>query len=216
MEKERAGNRGKRSKKKKVPRIYLVRRDIEKPFGPDNWYMFKEAEFCRFKETEEFRKCPRYFAQIDACESGEEIVVAECSKEKSLELERVRAEERYRRELFRKSGITIVSYEGICCSGNNDHEDICGLESMADPDANVEDTVITREMYRSLHDAVGSLPQKSRDAIEDLFLRESPLSEKQRAEKICCEKHTVHHMKRAALEQLREKMMPWKDGECDE
>ena len=195
----------------KTNKTYLVRKDITKPFGPDNWYIFQEAEYCRFKQTEEFNQCKRYFTQVDACAGGGDIIIAECEREKWLRMERERAEERYRRSLKKRSGIKVISLEAML-DDEADRMVEDGEPMIIDPTANIEDTIIERECYQALCDEVEKLPKLTRDVITLMFMGEKKCSAKQCAKILGTTRNIVYYNRDKGLKLLEEAMQEWR---CD-
>lgn len=197
--------------KMRTPKTYLVRKDITKPFGPDNWYIFTGPEYYEFKETPEFSKCRRYFTKVNTCEGGGDIIFAECEHEKYLEYERERNKQRYREKQRIEAGITIVSLEeefeelpnASFCFGYN--------ELLTGDSASAEDVVIASEMQERLLYEVDSLPHQSREIIEISFLGDKKLSGRKCARKLGVCKTALIYQKNKALGMLSKKMADWRN-----
>ena len=194
----------------KTNKTYLVRKDITKPFGPDNWYIFQESEYCRFKKTAEFNQCKRYFTQVDACAGGGDIIVAECDHEKWLRMERERAEERYRRSQKKKSGIKIVSLEALMDDPNADDIIQDGAPLIIDPSADVESIVIEKERDKAIHAEVNNLPTDSKAIIHTMFFSGKPCSEVTCSKRLGVHSSTIHRHKTAAFNYLSKALKDWR------
>ena len=64
-----------------MKRIYWVKK-IPNIDSDDNWIKMNKAEFTRFIKTGAAKG--RYFAQLDACDETDNILVVECSREQAV------------------------------------------------------------------------------------------------------------------------------------
>ncbi len=197
-------------KKQNPNKTFLVRKNINEPFGPDNWYIFNGAEFCKFTKTDEFKKCKRYFYREDYCIGGGDIIIAECPREMALKFERERAERRYSRKQQIESGITVLSLEKILDQEYSECDESDSDLLVIDPTEDVETKAIENEFNAAIHTEVGKLSTKKREIINHIFLGDKPCSEKKCADALSKSKNVVHRQKKEALRSMRKAMQDWR------
>ena len=199
----------------KTKRTYLVRKNVNENFGPENWYIFTETEFIDFKKTEEFRKCTRYFAQVDACEGGGDTIIAECERSKALEIERERARAKYNRKVQKSSGIKVISYEEYICSTDPDYNYQNDQDLFVDYSMDVEPIVLEKERNQELRDEVARLSPVKANIIKSMYLEEDPATEMECSIMLRKSRSAVHLHKDTALKTIRSNLTE-KGGEWNE
>ena len=196
--------------KKHIPTIYLVRANINKPFGPDNWYTFTEEEFRRFKMTPEFTKCVRYFGQLDEEDPDGYVIMAEWPKEKALEINREHSRKEYKKKQLKKSGIKIISYEAFISDTDPDAEKTSGESFLVDPDADTCTAVINKERDEAVRREIERLSPINRSIISDLYLSDDPSGICQCADMLGIKKSTVCYHRDLSLNALSSALSDWR------
>ena len=65
-----------------MKKIYWVKRDPNLD-SEDNWIKMNKAEFTRFMKSDAGKG--RCFAQLDACDENDNILIVECSQEQAIQ-----------------------------------------------------------------------------------------------------------------------------------
>ena len=185
-------------------RIYLVRKDPDRPVSRDNWLVMNRNEFLKFIASDEGKRRASEFGKLNACGYGDYMIVAECGcetaarwrKEKDRE-DRLRRTEKEMRTSGRLLSLDIET---------GDEEQITFKETIADPSPQVSERVQLKLDREPLNSAIRSLSRREQDLVEEMYLSESPVSELQFAERSKLSRAAVHNRKLRALGKLRSQL----------
>lgn len=182
-----------------MKKIYLVKKDVNKPAGDGNWITMTPYEFAQFMKTPEGHDRRKNFAQIDACDCDDYIIVAE-GEDRLVKEIRAERDVRIRLNQYRKEcGYTEFSYN----EQESSEEDLSGEELIEDCDINIEEEVINKTQKELLQKALATLKPEELTLINDLFFAEEPLSVQKYAE-LCGEpQSTINYRKLAILKKLK-------------
>ena len=182
-----------------MKKIYLVKKDPSLPVSEENWILMDGCGFKAFLKTDEGQKRGRGMGRLDALDSGDACIFIECGEEEAKRWHRRRARRHYRSVM--ETGVCLLDdlpcTEGDCAPA--------GTEP-ADPDCDVEETVLRRGDLESLRRALGSLSGEELNLIRDLFYRDPPLTLAVCAAALGVSPQALQKRKRRILRKLREKM----------
>lgn len=182
-----------------MKKLYLVKKDTNKPADAKNWLIMNSYEFAMFIQTPEGQARKDCFGPLDACSFDDYQIFAECGKEAAIRWRAEKDATDYLREWEEKSGIKTLSYQYILCDENEDSAE--GL--LVDEECNVELYVVKKVEAEELHRAIAKLSPDERKLITSLFLIDKPMSELEYAEKINGKQTTVGYQKRKILAKLK-------------
>ena len=184
-----------------MKKIYLVKKDINKPAGDGNWITMSPYEFAQFMKTTEGYKRRKYFAQIDACNYDDKIIVMECDQ--IVLAKKIRAEKDahdYLMGIANEIGYTVFSYN----EQTGSEDDMSGEELLKDDSIETEDEIITR-IYNSniVNIGLNHLTTNEREFIESLFLIDKPLNVQECSIKYGISEDLVYQRKHRILLKLK-------------
>lgn len=182
-----------------MKKIYLVKKDINKPADAKNWLVMNSYEFAMFMKTPEGQSRKDCFGPLDACSFDDYQIFAECGKEVATQWRANKDAADYLREWEEKSGIKTLSYHNIIC----DDIEMSGEGLLIDEDCDVELYVVKKVEVEELHKALAKLSPDERKLIACLFLVDKPMTELEYAEKINGKQTTVGYQKRKILAKLK-------------
>lgn len=88
--------------------IYLVKKDVNKPYSQENWLMMNVKEFNAFVKPPDARG--RYFADVGGHEYDDIWYIVECPKENAIKWRKEFNRHYYLKRTERESGYQTVSY----------------------------------------------------------------------------------------------------------
>ena len=183
-----------------MKRVYLVKKNPELPTGDDNWIVMSWQEYAAFMKTPEGQRRKKDFAQLDACDENDTIIVAECGRERAKRWYAECNHNRYVRDSKMESGYIVFSYNSLTTKSG---EEIAGEDILKDDRVDVEEDVIKKMMGEKLHRMVSILPEEEQDLIEKLYLSDEPMTEPEYAKSRGITRNLVHCRRRHALQTLR-------------
>lgn len=181
-------------------KIYLVKKNPEKPAGKENWIVMNSYDFAMFMKTPEGKKRRPNFGQLDGCDLDDVIIIAECGQDKADQWRAEKDRHDYLKEVKAKMGYTTFSYQAIA---SVEGDEMTGEDLLHDPDTDVEETVIIRIMKDKLRIAVMSLDEHERHLIEKMFLTAHPMTEEEYARLTGKNRGTIHYQKMRILGKLK-------------
>lgn len=182
-----------------MKKIYLVKKDANKPADAKNWLVMNSYEFAMFMKTPEGQSRKDCFGPLDACSFDDYQIFAECGKNVATQWRSEKDAADYLRECEEKSGIKTLSYHNIVC----DDKKMSGEGLLVDEDCDIELYVVKKVEVEELHKALGKLLPEERKLIACLFLMDKPMSEQEYAEKTNGKQTTVGYQKRKILAKLK-------------
>lgn len=182
-----------------MKKIYLVKKDINKPLGEGNWITMTPFEFAQFMKTPEGRNRKNNFGQIDACEYDESIVVAECGEKMAKKLRAERDARNLRMNYKKKSGFTLFSYNEL----ESVEDNLTGEELLEDEEIDVEGEAIDLVLISRIKEVVELLPAKEKHVIEKIYLSKNCLSVEEYIKKFNYSKATVYDRRNRAFEKIK-------------
>lgn len=183
-----------------MKKIYLVKKDVNKPAGEGNWIEMNPYEFAMFMKTDEGKQRRPGFGQIDACSSDECIIIAECGVDKARKWRAEKDAHDYLKQIEIEMGYTVFSYD----EQQSTDDDLNGEELIADDELDVENEVITKITYDELYKAISTLSEYEQDLIQSLFFLKPAMREVDFANKYGFTRRTVGYHKKLILEKLKE------------
>lgn len=185
-----------------MKKIYLIKKDVNKPAGENNWITMTSYEFVMFMKTDEGRRRKKNFAQIDACGCDDCIIVAECDKHIR---DKIRREKKAHDRFVKNNasiGYTVFSYN----EQENSEDDLSGEELIQDIKINVEETIIEKHCIESLRKAIKELNEAERDLINHLYLNENTITARQYAKELGVAETTINYRRDNVLIKIKKIM----------
>ena len=166
-----------------MKKIYWIKKDPNIDSN-DNWIKMNKAEFTKFIKSGVAKG--RCFAQLDACDESDNILIIECSREQAIHCRR---EKDYHDNLEKnrvESKIKTYSYNTLVLG-----EDVENGESqLIDHENDVIATFIDQCEKEQLHKALLHLSRSEYELIEALFFCDPRKSEsafaKEKNLRSCC------------------------------
>ena len=181
-------------------KIYLVKKDENKPCAPDNWDVMNGKKFLSFIRSNEGKRRGKGFATLRACSKDDYMIVIECGEEKAKKIRKENDRSDYLREQEKKKGYDVCSYEAITEEGPLE-------ETIGDPNVDVEEFVVNLELCRQVRRCVSKLSVDEQRLVKALYLSKDPDTEKEYGDVHSLSQQTVHNRKVRALEKLRKMML---------
>ncbi len=178
-------------------KTYLVKKDVNKPDSQDNWIIMTGYEFARFMETEEGKKRKNNFAKLDRCDERDDAIIIECGKEKAKEWECERLRELY--HVCSKLKYPTISFDSYMPGKGNYYCD----DVIADITVDVEGAVILECELEYLHQALSLLSETERELIQQFYLIDETLTEKEYAIRCGICQSSAHERKMRVLAKLK-------------
>lgn len=157
-----------------------------------------KAAYDFLKTEDGKRRC--FHVEID--ENGDKLGI-EASPENESKVKEYEAEQRharYLRDIEVECKITVVSANMLVSVAGED--DIEMIDTFADQDADTEGNAMKRIAIEALRSALGKLTPAEYDLIYHLYLKETPVTERQYAAKLNKPYMTIHNRKVAILKKL--------------
>lgn len=182
-----------------MKKIYLIKKDVNKPAVEGNWIEMNSYEFALFMKTLEGQSRKKNFAQIDACGCDDCIIVAECGEEMAKEMRAEKDAHDYLVDIEKKAGYTIFSYN----QQESSEDELTGEEILEDSTVNVENEAVMNSLITLMKDGLKTLSDSEFHLIVKLYLIDNPISAKQYSKKYNIPETTVHCRKQNILKKLR-------------
>ncbi len=161
----------------RFPRIYLVKEDTALRGDTENWILMDQDAFLLFLKTEDGKNRENNFAQLDACEKNDFIIVAECGSDQAALWRRERDRQRSIRARNESSGFQIVRTS----MENDSLECPCRESWLKDEHTyegdSMENYVLNHVLADDLHRQIGSLPDDEQKLIYDVYFYNKTVSE---------------------------------------
>ena len=184
-----------------MKKVFLVKKDPNKPADADNWIVMDMDEFRAFADTPEGSERKKNFGQLDGCDTDDVIIFAECGEETAAIW---RAEKDHRDYLTAVRNLS--GYRTLPLYGRDDEtgEDVMRGDLLRDRSPSVEETVILKIMTEKLRIAITTLDREERDLVDKLMLSEYPMTEREYAELLGVSRNDVHNRKLRVIRKLRQ------------
>ena len=182
-----------------MKRLFLVKKHPGLPPDGDNWIVMDLAEFVAFCGTEEGRRRKREFGQLDGCGPDDTIVYVECGRETAARWRAEKDHHDYLSETWRKSGSTMLSLHETGREG----QETVREDFLIDRTCDVEETAVARMMREALGNALTRLNPAERDLVENMYLSDEPMNEREYGERVGMKRADVHYRKTRVLKKLR-------------
>ena len=186
-------------------KIFLVKRDPDRPACSDNWISMNSSQFSSFLRTQEGRSRSRSFGILESCGDDSQIVI-ETDRGTAEELRYQRNRNCYvkrsLRQALQRYGMHIVRPQEDDTPAGQTSE-CCSLQ---DPSLSVEEQVERKMDLQLLREAVGRLERDERTLIMYCVAGDEPLTESMYGEIAGMSREEVHSMKRRVLRKLRRYM----------
>lgn len=179
-----------------MKRIYWVKK-IPNIDSDDNWIKMNKAEFARFIKTGAAKG--RYFAQLDACDETDNILVVECSREQAV---RSRKDKDYHDNLEKNrvaSQIKTCSYNTVVLGEESKN----GESLLIDYENDVISSFLEQCEKEQLHKALLQLTRREYELIEALFFCYPRKSEAEVARERCVSQQAISKQKRIIFEKIK-------------
>ena len=179
-----------------MKRIYWVKKnpDID---SDENWIKMNRLEFAEFIKSAAAKG--RCFAQLDACDEHDNILVVECSREQAVQC---RKEKDYHDNLEKnriESKIKVYSFHSFLMG-----EDAANGEmQLVDHENDVIRSFLDQCEKEELHNALSQLSRKDYELIEALFFCLPKKSEAEIAKERCVSQQAISKQKRIVFEKIK-------------
>ncbi len=177
--------------------IYLIKRDVDKPYSQENWLTMNVNEFNAFVKTQDAKG--RYFADVGGHEYSDTWYILECPKETAMKWRKELNRHYYLKRMERESGYQTVSYHDLVIGD----EVINGEEIITD----VEDNFVAEVMHKidleTLEKALDKLPLNEYEMIYRLYLSEYEISEREYARILGIPQKTLNSRKLSVIDKMR-------------
>ncbi len=182
-----------------MKKIYLVKKDVNKPSGEGNWIKMTPYEFAQFMKTPEGQSRKKNFAQLDGCDYDDDIIVAECEEKLAKKIRAEKDAHDYLMSIEKEMGYTVFSYNEL----ESSEDELNGEELLEDIDIKVDIEAIKRISVNELYAAIDALSDFEQNFIREMFLTNEPLSETNYAKKHGLPRRTVGYQKKRILNKLK-------------
>ena len=182
-----------------LKKIYLVKKDPAAGAGSENWIIMEWREFRAFLQTPEGMKRRADFGRLEACGENDCTIIAECGIKKAREWKREENRHRYLANSEKK----MIKYSSMCPQSISDEEFMLS-ETLEDPAARTEESVLAEIMGEKLRTAMNTLPDAERLLIREMYLEERPMSISEFAELTGRDRAYVRKLREKAFCELRE------------
>ena len=182
-----------------MKKIYLIKKDVNKPAVEGNWIEMNSYEFAMFMKTDEGKRRRKNFGQIDACSTDECIVIAECGEEKAKLWRSEKDSHDYLKETEKEMGYTVFSYN----EQQGTEDDLSGEELIEDYEINIENEVMEKIIIIALHKGLQTLSREEKMLIQQLYLNEQPITVAEFSRKYKIASTTVYSRRETILKKLK-------------
>lgn len=184
-----------------MKRLFLVKKDPEKPAAEDNWIVMEIIDFLRFIESPEGQRRKTEFGRIPGYDKNDVVYYVECGQETAKAWKKEDDHQRFFNHGL-GSQYKVLSYFNV------ETDDETGVSSdleelITDETVNVEETAIVRVLVERLGLALNKLKADERDLIEKMYMGERPMSERTFAELMGITRSTAHYRKKRVLKKLK-------------
>ena len=177
--------------------IYLVKKDVTKPYSRENWLLMNVNEFNAFVKTPAARG--RYFADVGGHEYDDTWYIVECSKETAMKWRKELNRHYYLKRMERESGYQTVSYHNLML----EDEEINGEELISDIEDDFVAEIIHKIDLEILEQALNTLSDSDYDLVYALFLAETTVTEQEYAVLQGITQQAIHKRKSRILQTLK-------------
>ena len=160
-------------------KIYLVKKDVNKPAGEGNWITMTPYEFAQFMKTPEGHERRKCFAQLDACDYDDDIIIADCDEQLAKIIRAEKDAHDYLMGIEKEIGYTVFSYN----EQEGSEDDLNGEELLKDENVEVENEATKRIMIEKMMEGIQMLSEKELHLIKEVYLSDNPISANQYAQK---------------------------------
>ena len=178
--------------------IYLVKKDVNKPYSQENWLMMNVKEFNAFVKPPDARG--RYFADVGGHEYDDIWYIVECPKENAIKWRKEFNRHYYLKRTERESGYQTVSYHNLMI----EDEEINGEELISDIDDDFAAEIMHKIDLKILEQALNTLSDSDYDLIYALFLAEITVTEQEYAVLQGITQQAIHKRKSRILQTLKQ------------
>ena len=179
-----------------MKRIYWVKKDPNLD-SEDNWIKMNKAEFTKFMKSAAGKG--RSFAQLDACDEKDNILIVECSRAQAIQC---RKEKDYHDHLEKnrvESKIKTYSYSATMLG----EDAINGESQLIDPENDAIANFLDQYEKEQLHKALLQLPGKDYALIHALFFCSPRKSEAEIAKERRVSQQAISKQKRIIFEKIK-------------
>lgn len=161
------------------------------------WVKMTPKEFYLFKQNAENRK--RLFVEYKDIYGEVDPIIIEVTKSQFDEWNRDKAKNAYQRKVFYERVSALVSME----EDFDEVEELTRHDVIADESVNIENDIEQKDLVEKLHYVLKSLSVEEQDLVYSMFLSESPMTERDYANKIGVSGVAVHKRKAKILKKLK-------------
>ena len=183
-----------------MKKIFLVKKDTQKPGTDDNWIIMNSYEFALFMKTDEGKRRRKNFGQMNAVDETDSMIIMECDQETAKEMRKEINREAYARMKWAESGWIFFSLD----EKRSSEDRSCEETELVDENVNVEMEVIRRIEVQRLADGLEELSDSDRDILFKLYLSDNPISEYQYAKETGIPRTTIISRKQKILSYLKD------------
>ena len=180
-----------------MKKVFLVRKDVNKPFGKDNWLVMNVAQFKKFRTTDEAKG--RIFLRMFDFDSEGDVIIREYAPEeariRNTELQRSKRQMKY----IGEHDIKELRYSLVPVDG----EMVSSDELIIDESQDVEEIVGKKLMVERLKKALTFLTEDEQRIIKAFFFNDEEKSARQIARDLGLPWSTAKSQKAAILSKLR-------------
>lgn len=180
-----------------MKKVFLVRKDITKPYGEGNWQIMNVAEFKEFKATDEAKG--RRFVRLFLQESESNLIIKECEPDEARKIDTALKRVKREREYAKENNITEIPYSLVRVDG----ELVSSELLIPDEAQSVEEIVSKRMMIEKMREALKHLTRSEQRIIKACFFAVKHKSLREIAKELELSPTTLFDRKVAILKKLR-------------
>ena len=180
-----------------MKKVFLVRKDVTKPYGKDNWQIMTLDEFKKFRVTDAAKG--RQFARIFDYDSEGDVIIKECEPAEMPERNTALSRSRRKLDYMKKHNIKEVPFITTCV----DDELVSSEQLFVDETQDVEEIVGRKMMLDKLKEALTHLTADEQRIIQAFFFNEDGKSARQIAKDLGLPWSTAKSQKAEILKKLR-------------
>ncbi|MCQ2420854.1 MAG: hypothetical protein MJ118_06940, partial [Clostridia bacterium] len=179
-------------------KIYLVKKDVNKPAASDNWIQMNGYEFSRFMNTEDGKARSENFITLSKCSKNDYCITIECNQEEKKGIENDRKTADY--HTLRNSEYETLSFDEPI-PGKDPY---CGEEAISGKAAGTEEAALVNIRKEARYAATQKLLPSQQELVWLLYLSPDPMSEDAAADNLHCMRISVHQRKKRMLQRLKQ------------
>lgn len=185
-----------------MEKIFVVRKDPQKPGSDDNSIVMCFKEFDAFLRTEEGQRRKDCFIKLDAVDESDAIIFLESSREEAIKKKQEQNHSDYLHRQQKERGVLEVSLDMPIDMGEEGDETTL-LDLIADEAADTEKQAVEQIIHTELPAALGELDHSELDLILAFYIREEKMTVNRYAESTGESRRQIRKRHDSAIRKLR-------------